>query len=413
MADSRTADADQALSLLKPGEGRQGLSETAVAQSRSLELARYYLGSAHPLIEGNRCTLLRDGIEAFPAMLEAISAARRTVRLETYMFLDDAVGRLFARALIEAAERGVRVRVLYDAIGSWQTKAAFFGALRQHGVDVHPFRPFQWRRGLRWNLRRDHRKVLVVDGEVAFVGGVNIAAHWAPKGQGEGDGWRDDVLRIDGPAAHTLERRFGASWRMQVQERLRSLRARQTAPTPTPRGTTYLSVLSSRRSIHRSYVRAIERARTSVLIAAGYFVPDRRMLAALKAAAQRGVEVSLILAGKSDHPVITWASRAFYERLMTWGVRIFEWNKAVLHAKTAVVDETWGTVGSFNLERLSLLWNHEVNVVFADRRLGEQIAQSFRQDCGHCQPISLQAWRARPFYKRMVERFIYLFRRIL
>ncbi|WP_373691638.1 phospholipase D-like domain-containing protein [Hyalangium versicolor] len=381
-------------------------------------LARYYLPRSHSVLQGNACQLLRDGVEAYPAMLEAIRNARRYVRLETYMFISDAVGELFGQVLAEAAERGVHVKVLYDAVGSWTSRRGFFEFLRQRGVDIRPFKPFSLSRGLRYLLRRDHRKILVVDGEVAFVGGVNISAHWAPVGQGKGAGWRDDVLRIEGPAVHELERRFLATWRMAFQGGLGRLRNRlhqlRQLRRPGPRrGSVCLSVLSSRRSIHRAYLHSIARARRSVLIAAAYFVPDRRMVAVLREAAQRGVEVSLLLNGRSDHPFLEHCTRAFYEKLLGAGVRIFEWQRGVLHAKTAVVDGVWGTIGSFNLERLSLAFNHEVNAVFADPQLGQRVEDSFRNDCGSCREVSLEEFRRRPLWQKVLERVLYFFRKIL
>jgi cardiolipin synthase len=376
-------------------------------------LARYYLPRSHSVVQGNACRLLRDGIETYPEMLEALRRARRYIRLETYMFLSDAVGELFGQALAEAAERGVHVKVLYDAVGSWTSRRGFFESLRQRGVDIRPFKPFSLARGLRWLLSRDHRKILVVDGEVAFVGGVNIAAHWAPEGQGAG--WRDDVLRIEGPAVHALERRFVATWRMAFQDRFDRIRHRVyrlRRPGPS-RGAVCLAVLSSRRSIHRAYLHAIARARRSVLIAAAYFVPDRRMVAVLREAAQRGVEVHLLLNRRSDHPFLEFATRAFYERLLSAGVRIFEWQRGVLHAKTAIIDGVWGTIGSFNLERMSLAFNHEVNAVFADPRLGREVEQSFRSDCGSCREVSLAEFRRRPFWCKVLERVAYFFRKVL
>jgi len=378
-------------------------------------LARYYLPRSHSVLRGNGCQLLRDGVEAYPAMLMAIRGARRYIHLETYMFISDAVGELFGEALAEAAERGVHVRVLYDALGSWTSRRSFFEALRARGVDIRPFKPLtSLGRGLRHLLRRDHRKILAVDGDVAFIGGVNISAHWAP--EGEGSAWRDDVLRVEGPAVHELERRFVATWRMAFQDRFRSWREsrrRRRAAGLRRRGDVSLAVLSSRRSIHRAYLHAISRARRSVLVAAAYFIPDRKLVAVLREAAQRGVEVSLLLNAKSDHPWLVHATRAFYEKLLTAGVRIFEWERCVLHAKTAVVDGVWGTIGSFNLERRSLLFNHEVNAVFADPRLGRSLEESFRGDCQSCREVDLDEFRRRPLWQKLVERVLYAFRKVL
>lgn len=379
-------------------------------------LARRYFGDKEELrlVPGNRVMLLRDGVDAFPEMLAAIRNAKKRVRLETYIFMDDALGQLFARALIEAAQRGVRVTVLYDALGSWRAKSSFFRDMRKRGVDIHAFRPFSFSEGIRRLVQRDHRKLLVVDGEVAFVGGINIAAEWAPLGKAGGGGWRDDALRVEGPAAAQLEMRFCASWRVAVRERLRIWRQRTHRELPPPeKGDLSVAILSSRRSIHRAYLNAIQAAMSSVLIAAGYFIPDRKLMNALTAASKRGVEVALILAGKSDHPFVTWASRGFYGKMLEAGVQIYEWCDVVLHAKTAVVDGAWATVGSFNLERMSLFYNHEVNVAFVDPRYASEIEKSFRTDSHLCCRITLEDWKKRPLWRRALERLAYAFRRIL
>lgn len=364
-------------------------------------------------VPGNQFKLLRDGVEAFPEMLDAIRGARRKIRLEVYMFIDDAVGELFGRALADAAARGVQVKILYDWLGSIGTRRAFFKRLRAQGVDVRAFKPLSFARGVGALIRRDHRKIIVVDGEIAFVGGINLAAQWAPKGHG--GGWRDDVMRIEGPAAQTLERLFCASWRMEAHKRLYRLRRRHHARRQRllTRGDTNAVILSSRRSIHRAYLRAIDHARESVMIANAYFLPDRKLLSALKDAARRGVKVQLILAGKSDHPWVKWAGRALYEKMLGWGVHIYEWYDGVLHSKTAVVDGTWGTVGSFNLEPMSLRFNYEANLVFNDRRWGETLQGSFLRDCRACRRITLDEWKRRPFWHRLVERVCFLFRKVL
>lgn len=400
-------------------EGASAIAPSTVeARDEPEEPGSFLPGRAVP---GNRFKLLRDGVEAFPEMLDAIRGARRKIRLEVYMFIDDAVGELFGRALAEAAKRGVQVHVLYDWIGSLGTRASFFKRLRAQGVNVRAFKPLSISRGFGALVRRDHRKILVVDGEVAFVGGINLAAQWAPRGHASGGGWRDDVMRVEGPAALTIERLFCASWRMEAQKRLYRLKQKARRGTGTRAGTirrlhrgdVHAVVLSSRRSIHRAYLKAIEHARESVMIANAYFLPDRKLLSALKRAARRGVTVQLVLAGKSDHPIVTWAGRALYDQMLRAGIRIFEWYDGVLHSKTAVVDGTWGTVGSFNLEPMSLRFNYEANLVFTDRRWGAALEKSFLDDCSRCRAIEPEAWAKRPWWHRMVERAAYLLRRLL
>lgn len=375
-------------------------------------LARRYLPRHTGLVAGNQVKHLRDGAEAFPAMLEAVASAKESIRLETYIFMDDGVGRHFAQALMAAASRGVRVTVLYDFVGSWRASGSFFRRMREAGVEVRPFRPFRF--ALRLQLfRRDHRKLLVVDGRIAFTGGLNIADEWAPPGSG--GGWRDDVVQLEGPIVAQLERRFSATWWMTMRERLsaKHWRIRRPARVEQADGEVAATVLSSRRAIHRAYLRAIRRAKARVFIAAGYFVPDRRMLKALREAAARGVEVTLLLPERSDNGPVRYASRAFYERLLGWGVRIHLWKDSVLHSKTAVVDGVWSTVGSFNLERTSLQLNHEMNVVILDKSWSERLEQTVKSDCQDCHSLDLETWHRRSFVERLLERVFFSFRKIL
>jgi cardiolipin synthase len=360
--------------------------------------AQVYLAPCHARLPGNACRLLRDGEEAFPAMLGAIEEAQESICLQTYMFLDDAVGRRFSQALSAAAARGVEVLVLYDAVGSFSTPRRFFEALSQAGIQVRSLRPLSLRYWPPW--RRDHRKILVVDGQVAFTGGINLGVHWAPKS--EGGGWRDDVLRIEGPAVAGLERRVRAGFRLSAWRRLGN-RVRRLLPRT--RGSVALSVLGSRGSIHRAYLKAIRAARVRIRIAAAYFVPDGELLEALCGAARRGVDVALLLSGDSDHPLVRHAAARHYGPLLEAGVHIYEWQHGVLHAKTAVVDGVWGTLGSFNLERFSRRFHHEANVVFEDPRLALAVERSLESDCRMGRSVTLDAWAARPGWRKLLEWF--------
>ncbi len=395
-------------------DAAERVSPFLVHERRRADLARHYLPKQYVLWPGNKCTLLRDGVEAFPAMIEAIRGAQRSIRLCVYMFIDDPVGDLFARELSAAAGRGVEVTVFYDALGSFWTARSFFQRMRDAGVVVRAFKPFSLK-FFRSMVSRDHRKLLVVDGELAFTGGMNVAAMWAPLAE-DGGGWRDDVLRIEGPVVQQLERRFSATWRLHVNQRLvrfrELLHRRRTRPLRY-RGDTALAVLSTRRGIYRAYLHAIENARKSIQIANAYFVPDRRMVQALRDAAARGVKVELLVNARWDHPLLHHVSRAFYDRLLPSGIQIYEWCSGVLHAKTAVVDGIWGTVGSFNLERTSFRLNHEMNVAFADARLASKLAESFARDTAQCKPVLLGDWQRRPRWQKALERFLYLFRKLV
>jgi cardiolipin synthase len=355
--------------------------------------------------------LLRDGEAAYPAMLAAIAGARRTVCMESYTFAGDRVGRTFGEALRAAAARGAAVRLVADAIGSMATPGAFWDWLREAGVDVLLYRPAApWRRRWGW-MRRDHRKILVVDRRIAFVGGINIGVEYAPRAEG-GGGWRDTAIRLEGDVAGQLERAFLATWNAESETPVPVPDLPRVATAAEP----LVRVLGSdqrrrRREIHRAYVRAIRGARERISIANAYFVPDRTVRRALRQAARRGVEVRVIVSRWTDVLVVHFASRALFGGLLRAGVRIFEWPAAMMHAKTAVIDGRWSTVGSFNIDHRSLLHNLEINVAVLDRGFGAEMEAMFEQDLAQCEEIRPTAWARRSWLHRLLEHVAYWFER--
>lgn len=367
---------------------------------------------ARPALLGNEVTLLRDGAEAFPAMLAAIGGAREQVLLAMYWFASDGVGRRFAEALGAAAERGVDVCVVYDAVGSLGADADQFDRLRLRGAHVHAFNPLsRWPRGLVRLTRRDHRKLLVVDGETAFTGGVNLGDEWDSPEQG-GGGWRDDMVRVVGPASAALARNFREHWPS-------SLPTPRRLPPPPPRAAGYPvralgeAFFRHQSDIFRAYVARIVAARSRVWIRNSYFVPDGRVLRALVRAARRGVDVRLLLPGVSDVTLVQLASRSVYQRLFDAGIRIFEWPDLVLHAKSAVVDDDWATVGTFNLDHLSWRVHLEVNVAIEDPRFAREMVHSFERDFDAAGEVDARAHLYRPLLERWLQRVAYSLRRFL
>jgi len=360
----------------------------------------------------NRVMLLRDGREAFPAMLAAIRAARRTVHLETYTLCDDHVGRAFREALIERRRAGVQVRVMYDAVGSFELPEAFVDALRAEGVQTLEFNPVApWR--ARWGLnRRNHQKSLVVDDEVGFTGGLNVGAVYAPVEEG-GGGWRDQAVRIEGPVVYDLARNFRRTWiraggRRFPQERMHRTRPGQEGFRAD------VSVVSnfglrSRSRMGQSALHAVGRARDQIDIMNAYFLPALRLRRALRAAVKRGVDVRVIVPAISDVGAVWWASRHLYSRLLRGGVRIHEWPEFMMHAKAAVVDGVWTTIGSYNIDSRSLEHNLEVGVIVLNRDVGQAMEQEFEEDLARCREVRLSEWRARPRWHRFVEWFFYQF----
>ncbi|HMJ13260.1 MAG TPA: phospholipase D-like domain-containing protein [Polyangiaceae bacterium] len=368
-------------------------------------------------VEGNRVTLLRDAVQAFPAMLEAIAGARRQVLLEMYWFDSDRAGRRFTKALLEARGRGLEVALIYDSLGSWEADPAMFSELKQAGVHVIEFNPMMpWKRRFRLARLslRDHRKILVVDGEKGFTGGVNLADVWLPEEE-EGQGWRDDMICVQGPAVGGLMNLFQRTWRREGGAPLTAL---PRVSGSGRLGDQRVQVLGEhyalrRREITSAYLLNIYRARSRVWITNSYFVPDPTVTRALKRAARRGVDVRVILPAFSDVEIVRHASRAMWGGLLRSGVRIFEFYRSILHSKSAVIDGTWSTIGSFNMDYRSLRANLEVNVAVQDTGFGTVMEESFRRDLEHCREVDAHEFKFRPLGNRLLETILYRFRKFL
>jgi cardiolipin synthase len=370
-------------------------------------------------VPGNTVRFLRDGREAFPAMLEAIAQARRQVLLEMYWFDSDRVGRRFADALGQARERGVEVAVIYDAIGSISADRAMFSELEERGAHVLEYNPVApWRRRFSFGRvsRRDHRKVLVVDGNVGFTGGINLANQWAPLEE-EGENWRDDMMRIEGPAVDGLTRCFHRVWRRHELPPLARLQAEPLERAPGQRllpvrilGERYFR---HRHEIARDYASRLYAAKERIYIANSYFVPDGSIRRALVRAARRGVDVRVIVPAHSDVEAVKFAARAQYPRLLAAGVRIYEWQEGMFHSKTATIDGSWCTTGTFNFDYMSIRSNLEVNASVLDSELARAVEASFENDLKRTREVDADELRFRPLGERLLEAGFYRMRKFL
>ena len=388
----------------------------SLAQGR--ELVPY---SADPaaLQPGHRIRVLIDGDEAFPAMLAAIARARRHVHLETYIVRADRTGRTFADALSERARSGVQVRLLYDGFGAFPLSSAYLADLRRAGVETLEYRPVR-RRRRRWTwkrwLRRDHRKILVVDGEIGFVGGINIADDYASRSSG-GLGWRDTHASIQGPLVSDLEEMFRTTWHDAGGAPYPAFPPEASESVAVPGSELAAAVGSDlvgrRGMIRRHLVHAIRSARHHVYIANAYFVPDRALRRALRRAARRGVDVALIVPGKSDVRSVQWAGERTYTGLLRDGVRVNLWVGSHMHAKTVAIDDTWASIGSYNLDYISLFWNMEVVVEIVGPETPVRLREQFERDLAHCQALDYATWRRRSWWRRLRSWFFYRFRRFL
>jgi cardiolipin synthase len=361
----------------------------------------------------DRVRLLRDGVQAFPAMLDAIGSASSEVLLEMYWIGADDVGRRFREALAARARAGVRVRVIKDAVGSIGVTPAWWRPLTDAGGEVeeyHAVSPLDPRFRLERIELRDHRKLLVVDSRRGFTGGINLADPWLPRDEG-GVGWRDDMIEVDGEATLELRTLFYRTWRKLTRELgphdLRPISRRRTRPVWL-----LASQWRSRRSIHREYVWRIGHARSRVDIANSYFVPDRRVRAALFRAVKNGVRVRVLVPGRSDVPVVQFAVEALFDTLLRHGVEVFALPRTMLHAKTAIIDDEFTTVGSYNLDERSFRKNLEVNLAVEDREFARYVRSWYERDVRESTRIDLHSWRRRSLARRGLEWAAYAMRRL-
>ncbi len=360
-------------------------------------------------IQGNAVRPLRDGDETFPAMLEAIAGAKAFVHQEVYILRDDAIGRRFADAFIERARAGIAVRVIVDSVGSLTTPDAFFQRMIDAGVRVVVFHPLApWKRKWGWFVRRDHRKILVVDGEVGFTGGLNYDLCHSSKAQGGAD-WRDTHVEIRGPAVAELDRLFREVWLEHSRERPPPGFLPVT-PGP-PRGRQVVRVVANRpwrhgSAIRREYIAALVSAKERAWITNPYFLPDAGLIRAMTRAARRGVDVRVLVPLVSDVRPIDIAMRPLISLLVHRGVRVFTYRGRVLHAKTAVIDSFWSTAGSFNLDPLSFK-NLELNVVVEDRDFAREIEAAFLEDLKSCAEAVPARVDPSPAYLRFASRTLY------
>ncbi|MFL6003326.1 MAG: phospholipase D-like domain-containing protein [Nocardioides sp.] len=340
------------------------------------------------------------GRDLYDDMLAAIEGAKRQVLLETYIWKGDEVGERFKRALAAAADRGVEVYCVYDGFANLVVSPRFKRFPATMKVLRYPVYPAGWRFFDLRRYGRTHRKILVVDDEVGFVGGYNIGTPYATE-------WRDTHVRITGPGVWDLKRAFADFWNLHRRRRIGQSERPLLMETP--------STWEPRIRLHRNvprlwmfpiramYIEAITRASRNVWMTQAYFIPDQDFVDALKEAAGRGVDVRLLVPLKSNHIVADWLSRGYYSQLLDAGVRIFRFRDAMVHAKTSTVDGAWATVGTANIDRLSLTGNYEVNLEVIDESLAKALEEIYRVDESNCLELSSAEWEARDLHRKFTE----------
>ncbi len=340
------------------------------------------------------------GQDLYDDMLAAIEGAQKQVFFETYIWKSDAVGQRFKKAITDAADRGVEVRVIYDSFANLVVRPPFKRFPRNVRVLAYPVYTAGWRFFDLGRYGRDHRKILVVDGEVGFIGGYNIGSAYATE-------WRDTHCRITGPGVSELARAFADFWNLHHTKRL--------GRSEPPMLMTAPSAWEPRIRVHRNvprlwmfpirgmYLEAINRAHRNLWMTHAYFIPDENFVDALVAASGRGVDVRLLLPAKSNHIVADWISRGYFRRMLDAGIEIHRFRDAMVHAKTATIDGRWTTIGTANVDRLSMSGNYEINVEIFDESLAQEMERIFETDLTNSLPLTLAEWEARDVYSRFTE----------
>ena len=340
------------------------------------------------------------GQDLYDDMLAAIEGAQRQILFETYIWKGDEVGERFKSALAAAADRGVDVHVIYDGFANIVVPPTFKRFPPNMKVLRYPVYNAGWRFFDLRHYGRNHRKILVVDDEVGFVGGYNVGTPYATE-------WRDTHCRITGPGVWDLKRAFADFWNLHRRKRLR--------PSERPLLLETASQWEPQIRFHRNvprlwmfpirsmYLEAINRATHSVWLTQAYFIPDQDFVDTLKDAAQRGVDVRVLLPRKSNHIVADWISRGYFGQLLESGVRIFRFRDAMVHAKTATIDGSWSTIGTANIDRLSMQGNYEINVEIIDESMAQAMEKIFEVDLTNCAELTAAEWESRDIYRRFTE----------
>ncbi len=380
-----------------------------------------------PLMVGNHVDLLIDGPSTYASMLSAIENAKDHINMETYIFEDGEVGQQFASLLIAKQKSGVQVNLIYDSAGSFDTQKAFFSMLKDSGINVlefNPINPLDKRKD--WDLnQRDHRKLLIVDGKIAFVGGINISSVYSSgsfsrsskKSNGSKNNipWRDTHLQIAGPVVAEFQKVFTETWQQQKGEPLAS---KEYFPVLMSQGNEVVRAIASNpeepySQMYATLLSAINSAESQVFLTNAYFVPDPQLLAALKDAVSRGADVRLLLPENTDSNLVFYASHSYYDELLSAHVKIYERQGAMLHAKTALIDGVWSTIGSTNLDWRSFTNNQEINAVMLGQDFGAQMQALFESDLTVSKQITLEVWRKRSIAARIKEQSARLWARLL
>ena len=382
---------------------------------RHLAFEQEIVGS--PLSAGNKVTLLQDGPSTYQALYGAMAAAKNSIDMESYIIEDDEVGQRFATELKAAVARGVVVNLIYDSVGSIDTPKAYFDDLAAHGVNTLQFNPVDPRKAKAgWDVnQRDHRKLTIVDGHTAFVGGINISSVYSggsfsqhsknEPGHGQKVPWRDTDLQMDGPVVADFQKLFMDTW---ARQKGKPMAGADYFPQIGRQGDVVVRAIGGTSTepysqIYATLVSAIRSSSTSILLANAYFDPDPQLMGAIIDAAKRGVDVQLLLPSISDTWLVSAAGRRHYGKLLEAGVKIYQRQGALLHSKTTLIDGVWCAVGSTNLDWRSFLHNDEVDAIVLSQSFGDQMRVAFQADLSQSEQLTMEKWSNRGLWLRVQE----------
>jgi len=365
-----------------------------------------------------RIQLLWKGKESFDTIFDTIKEAKRFICLQFYIFKDDETGRALSELLKEKSRQGVKVLLLYDHFGSFGTPISFWKEMRRVGIPIRASHPFKWTAPFHY-VHRDHRKLIVIDSQKAFTGGLNIANEYSGLHlRRKSKGWRDTGIMIEGSIVNELLETFKKSWTTWRGEKIVF---RQEGVEPhakkekgrIPALPIFVYSRRGRKRMRNLLRHSIETAKATISLTTAYFTPSRRMIALLEDAVRRGVRVRLLVPGKSDVPAASYAGRAFFTRLLKSGIEIYTYRGEMLHAKTYVFDQYWSIVGSTNLDYQSLIYNDEGNIGILDAIFASKMIEIFEEDLKESLRIDLEEWHRRPLTEKIKEHFFALFRKRL
>jgi cardiolipin synthase len=380
----------------------------SVSDSQFLRSMGVLLGP--PLVQGNRITTLVNGDEIFPAMLEAIRSAKRTIDFESYIYWSGDIGRQFADALAERARAGVKVHVLLDWFGSHKMDQDYINRMGRAGVEVVRYHQPQWYH-VRHVNNRTHRKLLVVDGAVGFTGGVGIADQWTGHAQ-DADHWRDTHYRIEGPVVAQLQAAFADNWTKMTGE---VLHGDAYFPEVKPGGASPAQMFKSSieggaESMQLMYMLSLVAAKETIDLSMAYFIPDPLAMDHIVAAIKRGVRVRILLPGShTDSRLVRAASRSYWGRILEAGGEIYEYQPTMFHCKVLVVDGLWVSAGSTNFDTRSFRLNDEANLNVYDREVARRQVEQFDKDVQSARRITLEEWRGRPLLEKAWDHTVAFF----